>query len=255
VTVDLAITPDSRWSATTTELVAASAAAGFSALGVARDRVDDSVVAAYHEHGLRCHEVLALLLGAEAEATVAAANRLAEAADAIGAEWVLTIFRDALSADTANLIERCAAIFAEVGAGLAAEFSPLGPVATIRDAREIVRVGNRTGRAGVMIDSWHFSFGDSTWADLAEVPLEEIAYVQFTDAAQPESDDMARETMHRRALPGEGILELDRFATTLLDRGWNGTVSVEVLSAELRTLSADEIVKRFRDATAPYWLR
>lgn len=253
MTVDLAITPDGRWNATPTQLVAASAAAGFSALGVAADRIDDSVVAAYRASGLRCHEVLALLLGDDEEATLAAAHRLAEAADAIRAEWVLTIFRTGLHADTAKLIERCSAMFAEVGAGLAAEFSPLGPVSNISDAREIVRVGNRTGRAGVMIDSWHFSFGDSTWADLAEVPLEEIAYVQFTDAQKPESDDLARETMHRRALPGEGVLELDRFVSTLLDRGWNGTVSVEVLSAELRKLPVEEIVQRIHETTAPYW--
>ena len=255
MTVELALTPDGRWPATQTELVAASAAAGFSALGVGMDRVDDSVVAAYREHGLRCHEVLALLLDDDADATVAAAHRLADAADAIRAEWVLTIFRTGLSPDSAKLIERCCAIFAEVGAGMAAEFSPLGPVSTISDAREIVRVGNRTGRAGVMIDSWHFSFGDSTWADLAQLPLPEIAYVQFTDAMKPESDDLARETMHRRALPGVGVLELDRFASTLLDRGWDGTVSVEVLSAELRTLPVEEIVPRIHDATAPYWRR
>ena len=65
---------------------------------------------------------------------------------------------------------------------------------------------------------------------------------------------MVRETLHRRALPGEGILELDRFATTLLDRGWDGTVSVEVLSAELRELPVDVQVARMYATTAPYWL-
>ena len=62
-----------------------------------------------------------------------------------------------------------------------------------------------------------------------------------------------REALHRRALPGEGILELHRFADTLLDRGWDGTVSVEVLSAQLRGLPVDELVGRLHASTAPYW--
>jgi sugar phosphate isomerase/epimerase len=60
--------------------------------------------------------------------------------------------------------------------------------------------------------------------------------------------------MHRRALPGDGTLALDQFATTLLQRGWDGLVSVEVLSAELRTLPVDETLRRLHATTAPYWL-
>jgi sugar phosphate isomerase/epimerase len=54
-------------------------------------------------------------------------------------------------------------------------------------------------------------------------------------------------------LPGEGVLELDRFAGTLLDRGWDGLVSVEVLSAELRALPVDVLVRRLHDTTARFW--
>jgi sugar phosphate isomerase/epimerase len=85
------------------------------------------------------------------------------------------------------------------------------------------------------------------------VPLDDVAYVQFTDALQPLSDNLVRETLHRRASPGEGILQLDRFAKTLLDRGWEGTVSVEVLTAELRELPVDALVRRLHDTTARFW--
>jgi sugar phosphate isomerase/epimerase len=64
---------------------------------------------------------------------------------------------------------------------------------------------------------------------------------------------LIRESLHRRALPGEGVLELRRFAATLLDRGWDGTVSVEVLSAQLRALPVDVLVGRLYATTAPYW--
>jgi len=67
------------------------------------------------------------------------------------------------------------------------------------------------------------------------------------------SGRLGRETMHRRALPGEGILDLVRFAATLLDRGWDGLVSVEVLSEELRASPIEEIARRAHDTTARYW--
>ena len=252
--VQLAVTPDRRWGISPAELVEAAAARGFASVGIAADQVDDAAVTAYAASGARCHEVLALVVSDDAARTTASAERRAAAASTIGAEWVLAVFLSPLTTGVANTVERCAALIAEAGAGMAVEFSPFGPIATIRDAMEVVQVGNRgDGRAGLLIDSWHFSFGDSTWDDLAEVPLDDLAYVQFTDALAPESDDLVRETMDRRALPGEGVLELDRFAATLLDRGWAGLVSVEVLSQALQGLPADELVCRIQETTAPYW--
>lgn len=252
--VELAITADRRWAPSLDELIGATAAAGFTALGIGGDRVDAATIAAYKSAGLRCHEVLALTLTKDHAATVAHAERLAEAAAAIGADWVLTIFRAALTSETERTIQRCAAVIAESGAAMAVEFSPLGPIASIGKGLEVVAAANAGGgRAALMIDSWHFSFGDSTWEDLAAVPLDAIAYLQFTDALAPESDDVMHETMNRRALPGEGVLELDRFASTLLDRGWSGLVSAEVLSAELLALDANDLVARLRASMARYW--
>jgi sugar phosphate isomerase/epimerase len=145
-------------------------------------------------------------------------------------------------------------VFDGVGAGMAVEYSPLGAIPTIREGMESVRAASRSSRAGLMIDSWHFWFSDNTWEDLAAVPLDAIAYLQFTDALQPESRQrLIRETLYRRALPGDGVLELHHFAATLLDRGWDGTVSVEVLSTELRELPVDVLVGRLHATAAPYW--
>ena len=59
--------------------------------------------------------------------------------------------------------------------------------------------------------------------------------------------------MTRRALPGEGVLELHRFANTLRDRGYDGVVSMQVLSDELRALPIAEYTRRVYDAGARYW--
>jgi sugar phosphate isomerase/epimerase len=249
--VQLALTPDGGCDFATSDLVSAASAAGFTAVGINADRVDAAAVEAYAAAGVRCHELLALVVGDDESATMASAEQLADRAHAVGAEWVLTVFTAKVPPQR---IQRCAKLFDDAGAGMAVEYTPLGAIPSIRDGMEVVRAASRSARAGLMIDSWHFCFSDNTWDDLATVPLEDIAYLQFTDALEPESRKrLVRETLHRRALPGEGILELHRFAATLLDRGWDGTVSVEVLSAELRELPVDVLVGRLYATAAPYW--
>lgn len=249
--MQLALTPDGKWDVATADLLSAASAAGFTAVGISADRVDGEAVSAYAATGMRCHELLAFIVGDDEPATMASAEQLADRAQTIGAEWVLTVFTDKVPL---TLIRRCAKLFDDAGAGMAVEYTPLGAIPTISDGMEYVRAATRTARAGLMIDSWHFCFSSNTWQDLAAVPLDDIAYLQFTDALEPEFHDrMIRESLHRRALPGDGVLELNRFAATFLDRGWDGTVSVEVLSAPLRELPVDELVGRLSTSTAEYW--
>jgi sugar phosphate isomerase/epimerase len=251
--VELALTQDTRRIVDTPALADAARAAGFRALGMVSGRVtpdDRGVLAAA---GLRCHELLGLQVRADVEATTAMAERLAHDAHPIGAPWVLTTFEAGLADDVRAAVARCAAIFEEAGAGLAVEFSPLGPVATITDGAAVVAAaGGR--RAGLVIDSWNFCLGASTWEELETVPLEQVAYLQFADALAPLGPLDPEEAMTRRALPGEGVLELERFATTLRTRGWDGVVSMQVLSDELRALPVDEYARAVYDAGARYWL-
>jgi sugar phosphate isomerase/epimerase len=249
--VRLALTPDGKWDVATADLLSAAAAAGFTAVGVDADRVDAAAVESYAAAGIDCHELLAFIVGDDESETMASAHQLAERAATIGAEWVLTVFT---AAPPVERIARCAKLFDEANAGMAVEFTPLGAIPSMDDGMRYVRAARRTGRAGLMIDSWHFHFSENTWDDLAAMPLDDIAYLQFTDAREPEFPDrMIRESLHRRALPGDGIGDVSRFAATFLDRSWAGTVSVEVLSAELRQLPVDVLVERLYASTARYW--
>jgi sugar phosphate isomerase/epimerase len=249
--LELALTPDTRWDADLCAVAAAAHAAGFGALGIAADRVDAGAVSTYVSHELRCHELLALSITDDAAATMNAAARLASAAATIGAEWLTTVFQVGLDSTTRRLVRQCAATLEEAGAAMAVEFSPLGPLPTIRAGLEVVAAAG--AGAGLLIDSWHFCFGSDTWGDLAAVPLEHIAYVQFADALAPQSDRLMSETLNRRAMPGDGVLELDRFAGTLLDRGWQGLVSVEVLNREMRSMPIDDVARRAHEAARRYW--
>jgi sugar phosphate isomerase/epimerase len=54
-------------------------------------------------------------------------------------------------------------------------------------------------------------------------------------------------------MPADGIFDLERFTSTLLDRGWEGLVSVEVLSDDLRRLSIPEFARIAHEKTTRYW--
>jgi len=90
--VQLALTPDGRWDFATSDLVSAASVAGFTAVGINAERVDAAAVDAYAATGVRCHELLALVVTDDESATMASAELLADRAETIGAEWVLTVF-------------------------------------------------------------------------------------------------------------------------------------------------------------------
>lgn len=247
----IGLTPDGRWAVETPELVRMTAEAGFTSLGIPARDVDGSVRAAYDAAGLGCHEVMALMVTDDEAATLDMAAQVVEAAVAMRAPWINTVFRVQPTGAAAALIARCAAMFAEAGSAMAVEFSPIGTLGTIDVGLEVVEIAG--SGAGLMIDTWHFTVGGSTFEQLGAVPVEKIAYVQFSDGREPVSDDLMDETMNHRSMPGDGTLPLGRFASTLLERGFDGVVSVEVLSAELGRLPLPEFLRRAHDATAVFW--
>ena len=251
--MQLGLTPDTRWETDVHTFVEAAHRAGFSTLGIHSGLIDTQAPAAFASMGLGCHELLGIVVSDDVSATMTWAKRLVDEAAAMNARWVSTTFAAPLTDDTAALVARCAAMFAEVGSGMAIESSPLGPVPTIQAGLDMVLVAG-VERAGLVIDSWNFALSDDTWNDLAEVPLERIAYLQFADALYPATTDRMNEALNRRAMPGDGVLELERFTSTLRQRGYDGVVSVQVLSAELRRLPLAAFARLAYDAAARYWI-
>ena len=98
----------------------------------------------------------------------------------MGATWVNTTFK-VFDGESAGLVRRCAAMLAEAGAGMAIEFSPLGPVASLQHGLDIVDLSG-SDRVGVVVDIWNVSCGPTTWEELEQLPADRIAYVQFNDA-------------------------------------------------------------------------
>jgi sugar phosphate isomerase/epimerase len=253
--VELALAPGCGVrTATVAELdtyLGAVAGAGFTAvsLDVARLPGDPAAVAAaLARSGLRCTDLLALTVTRDEERTRAAVEHIRPWVQGLGAGAVLTLVWTTV---TEHAVERLAGAADALGVPLALEFSP-GPVATLDDALSLAaQLG--AGRATVLADSYHFARAGSTWAMLETAPLDRIGIVQFADALPAASADYLAETVGRRTWPGDGELPLARFAGTLRNRGWNGVVSVEVLSEEHRRLPAEEFARRAYASAAPYW--
>jgi len=120
-----------------------------------------------------------------------------------------------------------------LGMGCAIEFVAGWGVDSIDKALSLaVAAGDRVG---VVLDSWQFFRAGSTWTALAQLPADRIAFVQIADAPAAPQPDLTFEMSHQRLMPGRGELDLLAFREALRNRGYDGVVSVEVLSAQWRT--------------------
>lgn len=218
----------------------------------ARDggRVED-VAGWIEDAGLRCAEIASLVIGPEPAEVDAQLALLEPLVRALRPDWVLTNADVDPDAGSGALLRRCAERLGTHGARLAVEFLPFMRVGSIGAARELARRAD--AGAGVLVDTWHFFHGPDGWDELDALPVAELAYVQFDDHPALESVDLREECLHRRVFPGEGLFDLERFCAALRARGWDGLVSVEVLSRAWRGGDLEAFAHRAFESTAPYW--
>ena len=243
--------------------IAAAADAGFQGVGldvwsIDRHRQLGGSLAelrdALDRHAIACIELQAFVFTADAAETAANAENIATIADVLQPEIIMAGTHVPVDEAVVANLARFAPVVTGTGARLAIEFLPMMPINTIAKTRELIaRAGLLPATAGVCLDVWHFSHGPDDWPDLDALPLAELAYVQFSDHPPLVSQDLTRETLQRRVLPGDGVLELDRFVAAVRAKGYSGPVAAEVISAELRKLAPSESARRVYAATAPYW--
>jgi len=201
---------------------------------------------------LPCFELQPLIVSVDEAYTVGQAERFAEAARALGAAWVQCGLGGELGLDMAAAFRRAAEIIGGAGAALALEYLPFAPIRGIEETRAFLAEAGAPG-AKIVVDSWHFFHGPDDWAALEGLALDELAYPQFNDHPEIATGDLMQETVQRRALPGQGVFELERFVRTLRDKGYAGPVSVEILSAELREHAPEQFAREVFAAASPFW--
>jgi sugar phosphate isomerase/epimerase len=240
--------------------VRAAAAAGFDGFSIdiwslrrhiAQGATVEELAAAIAEHGMRCMELQALVVTEDERATLAEADEFAWLIDVLQPDFLMTGFPGEPT-DRAVANYRAAMARLPQGPRVGLEFLPNLPIRDITAARAVLRRAELPD-AGVVVDAWHFFFGPSEWSDLEELPIDEVAFVQFSDHPALESDDLAYEMLQRRTFPGQGQLDLGRFVSVFDEKGYDGMVGVEIMSAALRELSYEEFARRAHDAAEPYW--
>ncbi len=203
-------------------------------------------------NGLQCWEIAAGLVVSEREATLKAAEQVAQAASILKPRWIQANAATAPSDEARETFGLAAEIVASAGAGIAVEYLPIMEVNDI--ASTLALIGTvEPERAGVMVDTWHHFRGPDRREDLESLPAERLAYVQFDDALPLSTSDLAFEMLDRRTFPGEGEFDLADFCAILRKKGFDGVVSVEVLSAELRELDPFEFAKRALQTSKIFW--
>jgi sugar phosphate isomerase/epimerase len=204
-------------------------------------------------HRIASYDVAGLTVSDDDAATRREAEELLGMGSALGAEWVQVRVTPPIDDAVRDRYAWCRDALGEAGLGVAVEFSPYTVIRSIADAQDLLSTpGAERSRGGVIVDSFHFYRGGSTWEELDALPLDDIALVQFDDAL-PAGADSRADTLHRRALPGEGELDLARFAQRLRDRGFDGVVSIEVLAEHDRDDPVERFARRCRETTEPYW--
>jgi sugar phosphate isomerase/epimerase len=256
---ELALAPGAGFDVTSAadldRYLGAVSAAGFQGVSLSLQQTEhciDAVPNLLTRHSLRCPDILSLAVSKNDEQVLDTARRLAGLAELVEAQFVLSLFFTRVNEQSIDRYGRCADIIAAAGAKLALEMPPIGELNSINAALGVVDTLG-PDRCCLMVDTFHFSRGSSTWEQLESLPLNALGYVQFDDALPPIGDDVMFETMDRRTMPGQGEFDLRRFSQVLTDRGWTGWVSVEVLSAELRKLQMEEFARQAYASTAPYW--
>jgi sugar phosphate isomerase/epimerase len=219
------------------DVLAGAAAAGFDAVGLddmtlaGRDAGD--AAALLDAYGLACTDVGVLRTREQAES-------LAALATATGARVCIA------ATDSIDDLRTGAAILAEAGVRTALEFVPYGRVRTLSEGIDAcAAVG--WDRCGLLIDSWHFFRGGEEWDILRSLAAEQIALVHVNDAP-PQVGDLVHESRFRRLPPGEGTFPLAGFLDAFEEIGYDGVVSLEVLSASLRSRPPTEGARELHDA-------
>jgi len=114
-------------------------------------------------------------------------------------------------------------------------------------AGQMLELANDVGpNVGLLVDSFHLYSSGDAMDSIRQIPKEKIVLVHLNDAPSvplPQLQDGAR------LLPGEGVIDSKKFLTTLRAIGYDGPVSVEVFSDELKKMPPAESARRAGIAT------
>ena len=108
-----------------------------------------------------------------------------------------------------------------------------------RDAWSIVREVDHSS-VGLILDSFHSLARNIPNESLRDIDPKRIFIVQLADAPVVQMDYLSW-SRHLRNMPGQGDLPIVEFVTTLLERGYDGFLSLEIFNDRFRSTSASTV--------------
>ena len=108
-----------------------------------------------------------------------------------------------------------------------------------RDAWSIVREVDHSS-VGLILDSFHSLARNIPNESLREIDPKRVFIVQLADAPVVQMDYLSW-SRHLRNMPGQGDLPIVDFVTTLLERGYDGFLSLEIFNDRFRSTSASTV--------------
>lgn len=128
------------------------------------------------------------------------------------------------------------------------------PFAMIADVDQSIRMCVNAGAAngGLMVDAWHMFKMGVPVQKIAAMPLDYLFGIELNDGWKqtPEGLTLAEETVLQRQFPGEGEWDMPAFVDACRATGYEGPYGVEVINAENRSRSLDELVTKAFATTA-----
>ncbi len=94
---------------------------------------------------------------------------------------------------------------------------------------------------GLLVDCFHCYAGAVSWEHLGQIPARKIVLAHVNDCP---AGPLEKVEDGKRVLPGEGVIEQGAFLSALRTAGYNGPVSVEVFSEELRAMKPEVAARK-----------
>jgi sugar phosphate isomerase/epimerase len=134
------------------------------------------------------------------------------------------------------------------GTAIVLEIMPFSNVRTIDTALAIVAGANQPN-GGILLDSWHISRGGMDYSEIAKIPTQFVGATELDDADAKVIGTLWEDTIFRRRLCGEGVINPSAFIKAVQSVGYRGPWGVEILSETFRKLPLEEMARRSFDTT------
>ncbi|ENM5839224.1 sugar phosphate isomerase/epimerase, partial [Vibrio mimicus] len=139
-------------------------------------------------------------------------------------------------------IQQLALILQEESLDLALEFLPWTAVSSVDKLWQLIS-DLELENVSILLDSFHFFKGGSTYRQLDEIPIDKIRLVHLNDFSNQVSIEKAdlsliEQTRGFRLFPGEGDFPIEELMAYLKKRGFKGYVNLEVLNSRHKELGS-----------------